>query len=47
MEPANDAVLAEGKRVLIDGPDRFDGVAVLGSMSTGGATPAVATSTSR
>ena len=23
---ANDAVLAEGKRVLIDDPDRFDGV---------------------
>ena len=27
---ANDAVLAEGKRVLIDDPGRFDGVAVLG-----------------
>jgi len=27
---ANDAVLAEGKRVLIQDPDRFDGVAVLG-----------------
>jgi len=27
---ANDAVLAEGKRVLIDDPDRFDGVAVTG-----------------
>jgi transposase len=27
---ANDAVLAEGKRVLIDDPDRFDGVAVIG-----------------
>jgi len=27
---ANDAVLAEGKRVLIDDPDRFDGVAVVG-----------------
>lgn len=27
---ANDAVLAEGKRVLIDDPTRFDGVAVLG-----------------
>jgi len=27
---ANDAVLAEGKRVLIDDPDRFDGVRVLG-----------------
>jgi len=27
---ANDAVLAEGRRVLIDDPHRFDGVAVLG-----------------
>ena len=27
---ANDAVLAEGQRVLIDDPDRFDGVQVLG-----------------
>jgi transposase len=27
---ANDAVLAEGKRVLIEDPGRFDGVAVLG-----------------
>ena len=27
---ANDAVLAEGKRVLIDDPHRFDGVAVIG-----------------
>ncbi len=27
---ANDAVLAEGRRVLIDDPSRFDGVAVLG-----------------
>jgi transposase len=27
---ANDAVLAEGKRVLIDDPGRFDGVAVVG-----------------
>ena len=27
---ANDAVLAEGKRVLIDDPDRFDGVGVVG-----------------
>jgi transposase len=27
---ANDAVLAEGKRVLIDDPDRFDGVTVVG-----------------
>ena len=27
---ANDAVLAEGKRILIDDPARFDGVAVIG-----------------
>lgn len=27
---ANDAVLAEGKRVSIDDPHRFDGVAVIG-----------------
>src|SRR5215204_2367575 len=27
---ANDAVLAEGKRVLIDDPHRFDGVTVIG-----------------
>jgi hypothetical protein len=27
---ANDAVLAEGKRVLIDDPTRFDGVRVVG-----------------
>jgi transposase len=27
---ANDAVLAEGKRVLIEDPQRFDGVAVIG-----------------
>jgi hypothetical protein len=43
---ANDAVLAEGKRVLIDDPDRFGGVRVIGSTSTCGATPAAATSTS-
>ena len=29
-DTANDAVLAEGKRVLIEDPDRFAGVAVLG-----------------
>ena len=29
-DTANDAVLAEGKRVLIDDPERFDGVRVLG-----------------
>jgi len=27
---ANDAVLAKGRRVLIDGPGRFDGVALAG-----------------
>ena len=27
---ANDAVLAEGRRVLIGDPHRFDGVAVIG-----------------
>jgi hypothetical protein len=27
---ANDAVLAEGKRVLIEDPTRFDGVKVVG-----------------
>ena len=27
--PANDAVLAEGKRVLIEDPHRFDGVKVV------------------
>jgi hypothetical protein len=27
---ANDAVLAEGRRVLIDDPRRFDGVSVIG-----------------
>ena len=43
---ANDAVLAEGKRVLIDDPHRFDGVTSSGSMSTSGGTPAAATSTS-
>ena len=44
---ANDAVLAEGKRVLIDDPDRFDGVdRRSGSTSTSGGTPAAATSTS-
>ncbi len=29
-ETANDAIIAEGKRVLIDDPARFDGVTVLG-----------------
>ena len=27
---ANDAVLAEGRRILLDDPDRFEGVAVIG-----------------
>jgi hypothetical protein len=43
---ANDAVLAEGKRALIDDPGRFDGVARSASTSTCGGTPARATSTS-
>jgi len=43
---ANDAVLAEGTRALIDDPGRFDGVRVIGSMSTSGGTPGVGTSTS-
>lgn len=30
MNTANDAVLAEGRRVLIDDPGRFEGVAVIG-----------------
>jgi len=29
-DTANDAIIAEGKRVLIDYPARFDGVTVLG-----------------
>jgi hypothetical protein len=29
VEPANDAVLTEGRRVLIDDPGRIDGVAVV------------------
>jgi hypothetical protein len=38
---ANDAVLAEGRRVLIDGPGRFDGVAVVGrrALEAGGIRP--------
>jgi hypothetical protein len=41
---ANTAVLAEGHRVLIDDPARFDGVTTgWGSMSTCGGTPGVAT----
>ena len=44
---ANDAVLAEGKRVLIDDEHRFDGVKRRSaSTSTCGATPDAATSTS-
>jgi len=41
---ANDAVLAEGRRVLIDDPHRLDGVKVIGWMNTCGGTPAAATS---
>lgn len=36
---ANDAVLADGRRVLIDDPHRFDGVRVIGVDDTSGATP--------
>jgi transposase-like protein len=43
---ANNAVLAEGQRVLIDDPHRFDGALPSGSTSTSGATPGAATSTS-
>lgn len=43
---ANDAVLAEGRRVLIDDKHRLDGVKIIGSMSTCGVTPGGATSTS-
>jgi hypothetical protein len=42
---ANDAVLAEGKRVLIEDQARFDGVAVVGWTSTCGDTPGAGTST--
>jgi hypothetical protein len=43
-DTANDAVLAEGKRLLIEDSTRFDGVRVVaGSMSTPGGTPAAAT----
>ncbi len=53
-DTANDAVLAEGKRVLINDPARFDGVRVLGvdwgrprlRGSTCGGTPGAATSSS-
>jgi transposase-like protein len=44
---ANNAVLTEGRRVLINDPHRFDGVAVSASTSTRGSTPAAATRTSR
>lgn len=42
---ANDAVLAEGHRVLIADPARFDTVRVLGVDGTCGATPVPVTST--
>jgi len=44
---ANDAVLAEGKRILIADPNRFDGVAVIGVDEHVCGTLAAATSTSR
>ncbi|KZX19678.1 hypothetical protein ACH61_03224 [Rathayibacter tanaceti] len=40
---ANDAVLAEGRRVLIDDPTRFDGSPRSGSTSTSGDTHATVT----
>jgi len=42
---ANDAVLAEGRRVLIEDEHRYDGVTAIGVISTCGATPSAATST--
>lgn len=42
----NDAVLAEGRRVLISDPARFDGVSVIGVNEQCGGTPSRATSTS-
>jgi len=45
-DTANDAVLAEGSRVLIDDSARFEGVRVEVSMNTCGATPARETGTS-
>lgn len=43
---ANTAVIAEGKRMLIDDRGRFDGVTVIVSPNTCGVTPAAATNTS-
>lgn len=45
-DTANGAVLAEGKRVLIEDPVRFAGVTAVGPTSTCGVTPVVVTSTS-
>ena len=42
---ANNAVLAEGKRALVDDTTRFDGVTAIGPANTCGATPDAATST--
>ena len=44
---ANDAVLAEGRRVLINDPHRFDDVQVIGVDEHAGGTLAAATSSSR
>ena len=44
-DTANDAVLNEGRRVLIGDPSRFEGVTTIGSMSTVGGTPARVTGT--
>ena len=45
-DTANTAVLAEGQRLLINDPTRFDGVRVIGLMNTYGGTPPTETSTS-
>jgi len=44
---ANDTVLTEGKRVLIDGPDHFEGSRSSASTSMSGATPAAVRGSSR
>ncbi len=43
---ASDAILAAGTELLIDQPDRLDGVTRSGWTSTSGGIPATATSTS-
>ena len=46
-DTANDAVLAEGRRVLINDPARFEGVRSSAWTNIAGGIPAVATSSSR